>query len=88
MHCGNASPYCVWHGRWNGVTIFHSPAIGGDSHALRDRSVRAPVRTLSSPATADASAEGKRMMLLGTANTNPYIGAWTSTFSRFATQPA
>jgi len=33
-----------------------------------------------------ASPEGKRMMLLGTANTNPYIGAWTSTFSRLATQ--
>jgi ribose transport system substrate-binding protein len=25
-------------------------------------------------------------MLLGTANTNPYIGAWTSTFTKFATQ--
>ena len=25
-------------------------------------------------------------MLLGTANTNPYIGAWTSTFIKFATQ--
>jgi ABC-type sugar transport system substrate-binding protein len=33
-----------------------------------------------------ASPEGKRVMLLGTANTNPYIGAWTSTFSKFATQ--
>src|SRR5687767_1851112 len=36
--------------------------------------------------TANASAEGKRVMLLGTANTNPYIGAWTSTFSKFASQ--
>jgi ABC-type sugar transport system substrate-binding protein len=35
---------------------------------------------------AHASGEGKRVMLLGTANTNPYIGAWTSTFSKFATQ--
>jgi ABC-type sugar transport system substrate-binding protein len=35
---------------------------------------------------AKASPEGKRVMLLGTANTNPYIGAWTSTFSKFATQ--
>jgi ABC-type sugar transport system substrate-binding protein len=35
---------------------------------------------------ANASAEGKRVMLLGTANTNPYIGAWTSTFTKFATQ--
>ena len=35
---------------------------------------------------AAASAEGKRVMLLGTANTNPYIGAWTSTFIKFATQ--
>jgi ribose transport system substrate-binding protein len=33
-----------------------------------------------------ASPEGKRVMLLGTANTNPYIGAWTSTFTKFATQ--
>lgn len=33
-----------------------------------------------------ASPEGKRVMLLGTANTNPYIGAWTSTFAKFATQ--
>src|SRR6516164_5311836 len=35
---------------------------------------------------AGASAEGKRVMLLGTANTNPYIGAWTATFSKFASQ--
>jgi ABC-type sugar transport system substrate-binding protein len=28
---------------------------------------------------------GKRVMLLGTANTNPYIGAWTATFSKVAT---
>ena len=35
---------------------------------------------------AAASPEGKRVMLLGTANTNPYIGAWTSTFVKFATQ--
>jgi ribose transport system substrate-binding protein len=35
---------------------------------------------------ADASPEGKRVMLLGTANTNPYIGAWTSTFSKLATE--
>ena len=33
-----------------------------------------------------ASPEGKRVMLLGTANTNPYIGAWASTFIKFATQ--
>lgn len=35
---------------------------------------------------ANASPEGKRIMLLGTANTNPYIGAWTSTFAKFANQ--
>jgi ribose transport system substrate-binding protein len=35
---------------------------------------------------AAASPEGKRVMLLGTANTNPYIGAWTATFARLATQ--
>src|SRR6516162_10612899 len=33
-----------------------------------------------------ASAEGKRVILLGTTNTNPYIGAWTATFTKFATQ--
>jgi ribose transport system substrate-binding protein len=37
-------------------------------------------------ADARASAEGKRVMLLGTANTNPYIGAWTATFTKFASQ--
>jgi len=31
-------------------------------------------------------AEGKRVMLLGTANTNPYIGAWTAKFSKLATE--
>ena len=36
--------------------------------------------------TAVASPEGKRVTLLGTANTNPYIGAWTSTFTKFASQ--
>jgi len=35
---------------------------------------------------AAASPQGKRVMLLGTANTNPYIGAWTSTFIKHATQ--
>ena len=35
---------------------------------------------------AGASPAGKRIMLLGTANTNPYIGAWTSTFIKFASQ--
>ena len=33
-----------------------------------------------------ACAEGKRVALLGTTNSNPYIGAWTSTFIKFATQ--
>jgi ABC-type sugar transport system substrate-binding protein len=42
--------------------------------------------SLAGSGDASASAEGKRVMLLGTANTNPYIGAWTSTFSKFATQ--
>jgi ribose transport system substrate-binding protein len=36
--------------------------------------------------SAEASPSGKRVMLLGTANTNPYIGAWNSTFIKFATQ--
>jgi ribose transport system substrate-binding protein len=35
---------------------------------------------------AAASPQGKRVMLLGTSNTNPYIGAWTSTFIKHATQ--
>ncbi len=35
---------------------------------------------------AAAPAEGKRVMLLGTANTNPYIGAWTAKFSKLATE--
>jgi ribose transport system substrate-binding protein len=41
---------------------------------------------LSFTGPAAAAPEGKRVMLLGTANTNPYIGAWTSTFSKAATQ--
>lgn len=42
----------------------------------------------SLPFSGDAGAapEGKRVMLLGTSNTNPYIGAWTATFIKFATQ--
>jgi ABC-type sugar transport system substrate-binding protein len=35
---------------------------------------------------AGASPEGKRVVVLATSNTNPYIGAWTSTFTKFATQ--
>jgi ABC-type sugar transport system substrate-binding protein len=35
---------------------------------------------------ANASPEGKRVMLLGTTNSNPYIGAWTSTFIKYAAQ--
>jgi ABC-type sugar transport system substrate-binding protein len=41
---------------------------------------------LACSGAAAAAAEGKRVMLLGTANTNPYIGAWTATFSKLATQ--
>jgi ABC-type sugar transport system substrate-binding protein len=36
--------------------------------------------------TANASPQGKRVVVLATSNTNPYIGAWTSTFTRLATQ--
>lgn len=32
-----------------------------------------------------ASPHGKRVLILATANSNPYIGAWTSTFSKLAT---
>ena len=36
--------------------------------------------------TASAAPQGKRVVVLATSNTNPYIGAWTSTFTKFATQ--
>jgi ABC-type sugar transport system substrate-binding protein len=36
--------------------------------------------------SANASPEGKRVVVLATSNTNPYIGAWTATFTKFATQ--
>lgn len=36
--------------------------------------------------SASASPEGKRVVVLATSNTNPYIGAWTATFTKFATQ--
>lgn len=32
-----------------------------------------------------ASPQGKRILILATSNSNPYIGAWTSTFSKLAT---
>lgn len=32
-----------------------------------------------------ASPQGKRVLVLATSNSNPYIGAWTSTFSKLAT---
>jgi ABC-type sugar transport system substrate-binding protein len=35
---------------------------------------------------ANASPEGKRVVVLATSNANPYIGAWTGTFTKFATQ--
>src|SRR6185312_3729027 len=35
---------------------------------------------------ASASPEGKRVAVFATSNTNPYIGAWTSTFTKFATE--
>jgi ribose transport system substrate-binding protein len=34
---------------------------------------------------AHAAADGKRVLVLATSNTNPYIGAWTATFTKFAT---
>jgi ribose transport system substrate-binding protein len=42
--------------------------------------------TLPFGGEANAAAEGKRVALLATTNSNPYIGAWTSTFIKFATQ--
>ncbi len=35
---------------------------------------------------AGAAPDGKRVVVLATSNTNPYIGAWTATFTKFATQ--
>lgn len=34
---------------------------------------------------ASAAPQGKRVLILATANTNPYIGAWSSTFTKLAT---
>ena len=34
---------------------------------------------------AAAAPDGKRVALLGTSNANPYIGAYTATFTKFAT---
>jgi ABC-type sugar transport system substrate-binding protein len=42
--------------------------------------------SVASGGTAVASPDGKRVVVLATANTNPYIGAWTSTFAKLATQ--
>lgn len=40
---------------------------------------------LAASGGAAASAQGKRVAMLGTVNTNPYIAAWTSTFIKAAT---
>lgn len=42
--------------------------------------------SLAAGSSAVASPEGKRVLVLATSNSNPYIGAWTSTFTKFATQ--
>lgn len=42
--------------------------------------------SLAPGGSAVASPDGKRVIVLATANTNPYIGAWTSTFAKLATQ--
>jgi ABC-type sugar transport system substrate-binding protein len=42
--------------------------------------------SVSMGGTASAAPQGKRVVVLATSNTNPYIGAWTSTFTKFATQ--
>ena len=41
---------------------------------------------LAGSAVPAPSPEGKRAAVFATSNTNPYIGAWTSTFTKFATQ--
>lgn len=41
---------------------------------------------LPASGAAIASPQGKRVVVLATSNTNPYIGAWTGTFTKFATQ--
>lgn len=40
---------------------------------------------LPSGGGASAAPAGKRVVVLATSNTNPYIGAWTSTFTKLAT---
>lgn len=42
--------------------------------------------SLPTRGTANAAPQGKRVVVLATSNANPYIGAWTSTFTKFATQ--
>jgi len=42
--------------------------------------------SVSMGGTASAAPQGKRVVVLATSNTNPYIGAWTSTFTKFAAQ--
>lgn len=41
--------------------------------------------TLPISSAANAAPQGKRVLILATANTNPYIGAWSSTFTKLAT---
>ena len=41
--------------------------------------------TLPMSGAASAAPQGKRVLILATANTNPYIGAWSSTFTKLAT---
>jgi ribose transport system substrate-binding protein len=41
--------------------------------------------TLPMSGAASAAPQGKRILILATANTNPYIGAWSSTFTKLAT---
>src|SRR6185436_43374 len=77
---------CGWRDLWNDGNIFHTPTIGGTAMRIVSALLAVLLGSLFSSGTANASAEGKRIMLLGTTNTNPYINAWTSTFSKFATQ--
>jgi ABC-type sugar transport system substrate-binding protein len=74
----------AWSSEWR--YHFPLPALEGTAMRLVIALLAVLFGSLPVAGTANAAAEGKRVMLLGTANTNPYIGAWTSTFSRFATQ--
>ena len=84
---GVLPPRPCWRGAEIAVTIFESRL---SPQEMSMRFVLAVFALLLASLSFDsrdavASPEGKRVALLGTSNANPYIGAWTSTFIKFAT---